>query len=105
MKRTVKRIIYNIIVFSLLAIGIIIVCYRFLHLGNVEYTDNAVVCQHITPVNTRVAGFIKEIRFEENQVEQRLPIRISLKGNSAQALALLRAGYNVECEVEKICRK
>ena len=67
MKRTVKRIIYNIIVFSLLAIGIIIVCYRFLHLGNVEYTDNAVVCQHITPVNTRVAGFIKEIRFEENQ--------------------------------------
>ena len=67
MKRTVKRIIYNIIIFSLLAIGIIIVCYRFMHLGNVEYTDNAVVCQHITPVNTRVAGFIKEIRFEENQ--------------------------------------
>ena len=67
MKRTTKRIIYNIIVFSLLAIGIIIVCSKFLHLGNVEYTDNAVVCQHITPVNTRVAGFIKEIRFEENQ--------------------------------------
>ena len=67
MKRPVKRIIYNILIFSLLAIGIIIVCYRFMHLGNVEYTDNAVVCQHITPVNTRVAGFIKEIRFEENQ--------------------------------------
>ena len=67
MKRTAKRIVYNIIVFSLLAIGIIIVCYRFLHLGDVEYTDNAVVCQHITPINTRVTGFIKEIRFEENQ--------------------------------------
>ena len=67
MKRTVKRIIYNIIIFSLLAIGIIIVCYRFMHLGNVEYTDNAVVCQHITPVTTRVAGFIKEIRFEAHQ--------------------------------------
>ena len=67
MKRTAKRIIYNVIVFSLLAIGIIVVCSKFLHLGNVEYTDNAVVCQHITPVNTRVAGFVKEIRFEENQ--------------------------------------
>ena len=42
-------------------------CFKFLHLGNVEYTDNATVCQHITPVNTRVAGFIREIRFEENQ--------------------------------------
>ncbi|MGM9713496.1 MAG: HlyD family secretion protein [Prevotella sp.] len=67
MKRTVKRIIYNVIVFALLIVGISIVCYRFLHLGNVEYTDNATVCQHITPVNTRVGGFIREIRFEENQ--------------------------------------
>ena len=68
MKRTVKRIVYNIIVFSLLFVGIAIVCFKFLHLGNVEYTDNATVCQHITPVNTRVGGFIREIRFHENQV-------------------------------------
>ena len=67
MKRTTKRIIYNIVVFSLLAVGLAIVCHRFLHFGNVEYTDNAAVCQHITSVNTRVAGFIKQIRFEENQ--------------------------------------
>lgn len=66
MKRTTKRIIYNIVVFSLLAVGLAIVCHRFLHFGNVEYTDNAAVCQHITSVNTRVAGFIKQIRFEEN---------------------------------------
>ena len=66
MKRTAKRIIYNIIVFSLLAIGIIVVCSKFLHLGNVEYTDNAVVCQHITPVNTLVVGFVKVILFYDN---------------------------------------
>ncbi len=30
-----------------------------------EYTDNAQVRQHITPVNTRVQGFIKKIYFEE----------------------------------------
>lgn len=40
-------------------------CSRFVHLGNVEYTDNAQVRQHITPVNTRVAGFIKKICFDE----------------------------------------
>ena len=65
MKRTVKRIIYNIIIFSLLAIGIIIVCYRFMHLGNVEYTDNAVVCQHFTPVNIAGVNFIWGIFFRK----------------------------------------
>lgn len=67
MKRTSKRIAYNIFIFAMLFAGIAIVCYKFLHLGHVEYTDNATVCQHITPVNTRVAGYIREIRFEEYQ--------------------------------------
>lgn len=67
MKRTVKRITYNVVIFTMLFIGIAVVCYRFFHFGNVEYTDNATVCQHITPVNTRVAGFIREIRFDEYQ--------------------------------------
>ena len=57
--------IYNTIVITLLVIGVAYVCSRFLHLGNVEYTDNAQVKQHITPVNTRVQGFIKKIYFEE----------------------------------------
>lgn len=47
--------------------GLTYVCSRFIHLGNVEYTDNAQVRQHITPVNTRVQGFIKKICFEEFQ--------------------------------------
>ena len=32
-----------------------------------EYTDDAQVCRHITPINTRVPGFIKEIRFNDFQ--------------------------------------
>ncbi|MGN0222110.1 MAG: HlyD family secretion protein [Prevotella sp.] len=67
MKRSTKRIVYNIIVFSMLLAGICIVCYKFFHFGNTEYTDNATVCQHITPVCTRVPGYIREIRFQENQ--------------------------------------
>lgn len=40
---------------------------KFVHLGNVEFTDNAQVCRQIVPVNTRVQGYIREIRFKEFQ--------------------------------------
>ncbi len=66
---TIKKtkLIYDIVVILLIVTGLCYVCSRFVHLGNIEWTDNASVRQHITPVNTRVAGFIKEIRFEEYQ--------------------------------------
>lgn len=63
--RKTKKMIYNTTVIALLLIGVAYVCSRFIHLGNVEYTDNAQVRQHITPVNTRVQGFIKKIYFDE----------------------------------------
>lgn len=63
--RKTKKLIYNTTVIALLLIGVAYVCSRFIHLGNVEYTDNAQVKQHITPVNTRVQGFIKKIYFDE----------------------------------------
>lgn len=59
--------IYNILILCFLVGELVYVCSRFIHLGNVEYTDNAQVRQHITPVNTRVQGFIKKICFEEFQ--------------------------------------
>lgn len=43
------------------------VCSKFVHLGNVEFTDNAQVNQQIVPVNSRVQGYVKEIRFNEYQ--------------------------------------
>lgn len=66
-KRRLKKLIYNLIIVGLIVSGIGFVISRFCHFGDVEYTDNAQVHQHITPQNTRVAGFIKEIRFEEFQ--------------------------------------
>lgn len=65
MKRKTKVHIYNIAVIVLLLCGIGYVVSKFVHLGRVEFTDNAYVHQHITPVNSRVAGFIREIRFDE----------------------------------------
>lgn len=67
MTRKIKKLIYNTIIICLLLGALIYVCSRFLHLGNVEYTDNAQVKQHITPINTRVSGFIKKIYFDEYQ--------------------------------------
>lgn len=65
--RNTKKLIYNIVIVGCLVAGLVYVCSRFLHFGRVEYTDNAQVKQHITPVNTRVQGFIKRICFEEFQ--------------------------------------
>lgn len=63
MNRKLKVRIYNVIVVVLLACGMVYVVSKFVHPGNVEFTDNAYVHQHITPINSRIQGFIKEIRF------------------------------------------
>lgn len=58
---------YNLLVVVLLLAAIGYAFSRTVHWGNVEYTDDAQVQRHIRPINTRVLGFIKEIRFEEYQ--------------------------------------
>lgn len=65
-KKNAKRL-YNAFVIIILLLGIAYVCGKFVHPGRVEYTNNAQVWRHITPVNTRVQGFIKEIRFDDYQ--------------------------------------
>ena len=67
MMRNKKRAIPNFFILLILVIGISWVFGRFIHLGSVEFTDNAQVKQHLTPVNTRVQGFIKKICFDEYQ--------------------------------------
>ena len=62
-----KRVIPNIVIGLVLLVGIVWVSAKFVHLGDVEYTNNAQVNQHLTPINTRVQGFIKRICFEEYQ--------------------------------------
>lgn len=66
-KITILRSFYNLIVLLLLAAGVYLVVNHFVHFGDGEFTDNATMQRQITPVNTRVSGFIKEIRFEEFQ--------------------------------------
>ena len=67
MKKSTKKLIYNIFACILLLGAISWVCEKFIHLGNVEFTENAQVKQLIVPVNSRVQGYIKEVRFDEYQ--------------------------------------
>ncbi len=65
-KKIIKRI-YNVVIILFL-VGAAAWCFsHFYHGSDVEYTDDAQVCRHITPINTRVPGFIKEIRFDDFQ--------------------------------------
>lgn len=65
MKHNTKKIISYILVIIVIIGAGFWVGRKFIHLGDVEFTDNAQVCQQIVPVNSRVQGYIKEIRFNE----------------------------------------
>lgn len=67
MKHSTKKFISYILTIIVIAAAAIWIGSKFIHLGNVEFTDNAQVNQQIVPVNTRVQGYIKEIRFTEYQ--------------------------------------
>lgn len=70
-RKRILRAVYNTIILLLLLGGAYLVADHFAHFGHVEFTDNATVRQHITPVNTRVQGYVREVRFEEYQTVHR----------------------------------
>ncbi len=65
MKHRTKKIISYIITLAVVIAAGIWIASKFIHFGNVEFTDNAQVGRQIVPVNSRVQGYIKEIRFKE----------------------------------------
>lgn len=61
--------------------------------GTVESISDATgAAFSMIPQDNATGNFVK--------VEQRVPVRISLKGNDSEKLKLLRAGFNVECKVK-----
>lgn len=60
-----KKLLSYFLSIAVVVVAAVWICGKFIHLGGVEFTDNANVCQQIVPVNSRVQGFIKEIRFRE----------------------------------------
>ena len=93
-KRRIK-IGYNAFVILLLLTIIVYALSHFVHLGRIEYTDDAQVQRHITPINTRVQGFIREIRFEEYQRVKRGDTLVILE-NAEYLLQVAQAESNYD---------
>lgn len=65
MNHNTKKIIRNTVIIAIVAGALIWVCSHFIHLGNVEWTDNAQVRRNIVPINSRVQGYIEHICFDD----------------------------------------
>ncbi len=65
MNHKAKKILSYIIVLVVIGVAAVWVCARFVHIGRIEFTDNAQICRQIVQVHSRVQGYIKEIRFKE----------------------------------------
>ncbi len=65
MKHRSKKILSYIVTLIVIVAAGAWVVSKFIHLGNVEFTDNAQAQRQIVPVNSRVQGYIKEIHFKE----------------------------------------
>lgn len=65
MKHQSKKTLSYVLTLAVVVAATLWVGSKFIHLGRVEFTDNAQVRRQIVPVNSRVQGYIKEIRFKE----------------------------------------
>lgn len=67
MNKRTKKIGRNIVVIAIILVGLGWDCSRFIHLGRVEYTDNAQIRRNIIPINSRVQGYIQKVCFDDFQ--------------------------------------
>lgn len=65
MNRKTRRLIQNIFIILVLAVGLWWIASEFIKFNISTFTDNAQVRRQIVPINARVQGYIKEIRFDE----------------------------------------
>jgi len=63
-----KKIIFPILLGLVLVVALIITLKEYFYSQSHEETDNAQVDADISPVISRVQGYVKEIRFKDNQV-------------------------------------
>lgn len=65
MKQKTRRRLQSAGVIILILAGFAWIAVKFIGFSSSTYTDNAQVCQRIVPVNSRVQGFVREIRFDD----------------------------------------
>ena len=88
------KIIFNTIILTLIGCGVIWVSAKFIHLSSSTYTDNAQIYKNRVTVNSKIQGFIQEVRFEDYQYVHKGDTLVII--NDAEyllALAQARANY------------
>lgn len=65
MKQKTRRRLQNAGVILLILAGFAWIAVKFIGFSSSTFTDNAQVYQRIVPVNSRIQGFAKEIRFDD----------------------------------------
>lgn len=94
MNKKTKKILRNIVVIALIIAGLVWVCSKFIHFGNVEYTDNAQIRRNIIPVNSRVQGYIQEVCFDDYQFVHKGDTLVVIESSEYELrVAQARAGY------------
>lgn len=64
-KKSAKKLIRTTTIIAIVAVALAWVCSHFVHLGAVEWTDNAQVRRNLVPINSRVQGYVKRICFDD----------------------------------------
>lgn len=95
MKHRTKKLLSYIVTLAVILAAAVWVGSKFIHLGRVEFTDNAQVRRQIVPVNSRVQGYIREIRFKEyEKVRKGDTLVIIDDADMRLNVARARADYN-----------
>jgi membrane fusion protein (multidrug efflux system) len=95
MNRKTRRLTQNIFVLLVLAIGLWWIAAEFIKFNVSTFTDNAQVRRQIVPINARVQGYIKEIRFDEYSYVHKGDTLIIID-DAEYALALAQANAQVQ---------
>lgn len=85
----------NAVVIALILCGLVWICSRFVHMGRVEYTDNAQIRRNIIPVNSWVQGFIRKVYFDDFQFVHKGDTLVELE-SAEYALKVVQAQANYQ---------
>lgn len=94
MNKKSKKILRNIVAITLIVAGLVWVCSKFVHFGNVEYTDNAQIRRNIIPINSRVQGYIEKVCFDDYEFVHKGDTLVIIESSEYELkVAQARAGY------------
>ena len=93
-KNKTKNIVANVLVFFVVIFGFYWLVKEYFHIGNENYTESAQVQEFINPINSRVSGYIKEIKFTEHQAVKKGDTLVILDDSELKTqLAQAQASY------------